>query len=65
MKFKGYGGGSLTGKLRLICQFLTANVWWIFLLAAVLLFGYVFIRPNYWLMLVLFVQIVGLLFWRC
>jgi len=63
MKFKrGFGSGGFFKRMR-AC--LCANIWWIFAVATLFLFGYVFFFPNYWLMLVLLMLGTGLVLWRC
>lgn len=47
-----------------VCHRLRFSLWGLFALSSLLLFGYILWRPHCYLLIVLFLQVVGLLVWQ-
>lgn len=51
------------GFCQRYCCKLKAGIWYVFALATFMLFAYLLWAPGWYLMLVLFLQVLGLLLW--
>ncbi|MDD2568784.1 MAG: hypothetical protein PHN47_01915 [Clostridia bacterium] len=60
--FGGFGGKGCRPKRNIRCT-LHSIVWYLFLGATCALFLYIMVCPNFWLVLVLFMLVLGMIAW--
>jgi hypothetical protein len=61
--FGGVGGIKCPGLWQRFCCRMYRCLWQMFALSALLLFGFLLWNPNCYLMIVLFLQVLGLIIW--